>query len=114
MKYTITYPLLALTLLASCHSKDVNDQASEILSHARLALRHQNYNAARDSILSMRKKFPTAIEARKTGILLLDTIEIQAAIDSLSRATGAEWERLNVKKQFFERKLQEDKKKNEQ
>ena len=37
--------------------------------------------------------------------------EMNAAADSLSLVTGEEWKRLNVKKQFYERKLQEDLKK---
>ena len=52
-----------------------------------------------------------AIEARRQAILLLDSIEMNAAADSLRLVTGEEWKRLNVKKQFFERKLQEDLKK---
>ena len=38
----------------------------------------------------------------------LDSIEMNAAADSLKLVTGDEWKRLNVKKQFYERKLQED------
>jgi hypothetical protein len=34
-----------------------------------------------------------------------------AAQDSLDDATGEEWKRLSIKALFFERKLQEDKKK---
>ena len=36
---------------------------------------------------------------------------MNAAADSLKLVTGEEWERLNVKRQFFERKLKEDLKK---
>lgn len=105
----ITIPALALLcLIASC--QDDNDRAQDMLQDARRALAHHNYRAARDTILSMRKRYPSAIEARKQGILLLDTIELQGAKDSLSKATGKEWERLYVKQQFFQRKLEEDKK----
>ncbi len=82
-----------------------------MLDDARFALRYQHYSEARDTIFSLRKRFPTAIEARRQGILLLDSIELMAARDSLSKAEGPEWERLQVKAQFYERKLQEDQKK---
>jgi len=42
---------------------------------------------------------------------LLDSIELAAARDSLDNAEGAERERLSLKYRFFERKLQEDLKK---
>lgn len=79
-----------------------------MLSEARAALQAKDYNAARDTIMSLRKRFPTAIEARKQGILLLDSVELFAAEDSLAQADSAEWERLDVKAKFFRRKLQED------
>ena len=79
-----------------------------MLSEARAALQAKDYNAARDTIMSLRKRFPTAIEARKQGILLLDSVELFAAEDSLAMADSAEWERLDVKAKFFRRKLQED------
>ena len=82
-----------------------------MLSEARVALESGRYSEAKDSILSLRQQYPTAIEARKQAILLLDSIEMAAAADSLQYAEGEEWERLHVKKQFFERKLLEDKKK---
>jgi hypothetical protein len=59
----------------------------------------------------MRRRYPTALQARAQGILLLDSIEMLAARDSMGSATGEEWKRLSVKAQFFERKLQEDIKK---
>ena len=79
-----------------------------MLSEARAALQAKDYNAARDTIMSLRKRFPTAIEARKQGILLLDSVELFAAEDSLAKADRGEWERLDVKAKFFRRKLQED------
>ena len=93
--------------LASC-KEDVEKNAQKMLDDARFALRHGHYTEARDSILSLRAKYPTAIEARKQGILLLDSIELKAAQDSLKNATGEEWKRLDMKAKFFERKLRED------
>lgn len=82
-----------------------------MLEKSRQHLQDGRYNAARDSILSMRRQYPTALQSRAQGILLLDSIEMLAAKDSMGSATGEEWKRLSVKAQFFERKLQEDKKK---
>ena len=99
------------TLLVACSQETQDERAAAMLRDARYALHHHLYNEARDTIISLRRNCPTAIEARKQAILLLDSIEMNAAADSLRLVTGEEWERLNVKKQFFERKLQEDLKK---
>ena len=111
---SIKHPLAAaltllLVMLSACASNEERE-AQQMLQQARSALRHRLYSEARDSILSLRKKHPTAINARKQGILLLDSIELQAAADSLTKAEGNEWERLDVKRKFYERKLQEDQK----
>lgn len=105
-------PLLAL-ICASCATAPTTPEAgaSAMLEKSRLHLQDGRYDAARDSILSMRRQYPTALQSRAQGILLLDSIEMLAAKDSMGSATGEEWKRLSVKAQFFERKLQEDKKK---
>jgi len=103
--------LLAAVLLAACSQPTPEERAAKMLRDARYALHHHLWNEARDTIYSLRQNCPTAIEARRQAILLLDSIEMNAAADSLRLVTGEEWERLNVKKQFFERKLQEDLKK---
>ena len=111
MKHSALLSLLAVTLLAACANETPQERAAIMLREARYALHHHLYNEARDTIFSLRRKCPTAIEARKQAIPLLDSIEMNAAADSLKLVTGKEWERLNVKKQFYERKLQEDLKK---
>ena len=102
--------LLAAVLLVACSQETPEERAALMLKDARYALHHHLWNEARDTILSLRRNCPTAIEARRQAILLLDSIEMNAAADSLRLVTGEEWKRLNVKKQFFERKLQEDQK----
>ena len=110
IKHTLAAALtLLLVMLSACASNEERE-AQQMLQQARSALRHRLYSEARDSILSLRKKHPTDINARKQGILLLDSIELQAAADSLTKAEGNEWERLDVKRKFYERKLQEDQK----
>ena len=100
MKSKILLPLLLLSLMA-CSGNKEEQKAMRMLGDARFALKHQHFAEARDSIL----------EARRQAILLLDSIEMAAAADSLKQAEGPEWERLNMKVKFYERKLQEDKKK---
>lgn len=110
MKKTIITATLSAVLMA-CTGNGSDADAARMLQDARTALGHKRYAAARDTILAMRRRHPEAIEARRRAILLLDSVELSAAADSMRGATGAEWERLDVKRQFFERKLQEDKKK---
>lgn len=107
-----TYILALFSLMCiSCATESPEKEASAMLEKSRQHLLDERYDAARDSILSMRKKYPNALACRRQGILLLDSIEMIAARDSMGNATGEEWKRLNIKTQFFERKLQEDQKK---
>jgi len=111
MKKNVLFLSALMLMLCACGGDDANRKASSMLSDARFALKYGHYSEARDSILSLRQKYPTAIEVRRQAILLLDSIEMAAAADSMKNAEGEEWERLHVKQQFFERKLIEDKKK---
>ena len=125
--------------LSSCSkAKDaraVDEEAGcRSLAGARSAFYAKHYDEARDSIMSLRQNHPLALEARKQGILLLDSIELFAAQDSLdalnmvaqrqymssldnpdaplqldSATYVDEHERLDMKIKFFERKIQEDK-----
>lgn len=115
-RHLLLLPLcMLMCLLSACDKQSSVDRAAgRMLGDARFALRYAHYDEARDSILSMRKQYPTALKARAQGILLLDSIELTAARDSLQRAEGPEWERLHVKVQFYERKLMEDLKKNKE
>lgn len=107
MKY-IPLLLSAIAFVACTSKPDPEVMGQRLLQDARFALRHQHYSEARDSILSLRANYPRAIEARRQALLLLDSIEIQAATDSLAVADSADWERLDVKHKFFLRKLEED------
>ncbi len=111
IKDKVILPLVLLSLTACGSGNKEEQKAGRMLDDARFALRHQHYAEARDTILSMRRLHPTALEARRQAILLLDSIEMAAAADSLKQAEGPEWERLDMKVKFYERKLQEDKKK---
>lgn len=131
--------IIASLFVTSCTLFESDQQRQERLGAEKLvAARHAlvagNYDEARDSIMSLRKNTPFAFEARKQAILLLDSIELLAARDSLDALPPSirqlhittptaddaiqiakgnlplvdEYERLLVKVQFFERKLLED------
>lgn len=118
--------LLILLLLVGC--KDARQEArdtqaaqgSVLLSEARSLCQAGRYDAARDTIHSLRRTCPLAIEARRQAILLMDSVEMLAAQDSLATLPArmdtalagyaAEYERLSLKAQFFQRKLEHDKK----
>lgn len=131
--------IVVLMLLAGCSLFESDQERQErmgavILSQAREALYAARYDEARDSIMSLRQHTPLAFDARQQAILLLDSIELMAAKDSLAAlppsvrqmhittpttedaiaiAKGElplvdEYERLLVKVQFYERKLLED------
>ena len=108
--------ITAAIALMACNSKPQSKEAAQtpagmqLLSEARELLAQEKYDAARDKITKLRNDYPRAFEARRAAILLLDSIEIAAASDSLTFAvtTDEELERLSIKLQFFERKLEED------
>lgn len=131
--------ITATLIVASCTLFESDQQrqerlAAQTLSAARSALQSANYDQARDSIISLRRNTPLAFEARRQAILLLDSIELLAARDSLEALPPSvrqmhisspttqdaidiakgnlplvdEYERLLVKVQFYERKLHED------
>lgn len=106
-----TFLLAALAGMTACTSVSPETEADVLLQKSRQHLAERHYDAARDSILSLRRRFPTAVETRAKALLLLDSVEMTAARDSMGNTTGEEWKRLSVKTQFYERKLQEDKKK---
>lgn len=85
MKKILPMALFCL-LAAACSSekKDPNREAAPMLESARVLMNGKNYQAAKDSVLSLRKKYPTAFEARRQGILVMDSIELLQARDSLA------------------------------
>jgi len=95
--------------LSACSGKpDAETEGQRMLNEARRELSQKNYSAARDTIMALRVRCSQALHARRQALILLDSIELLGAADSLSQAHGEEWERLDVKHKFFQRKLQED------
>ena len=80
------YALLLPILICSCSDKEAQTgaQAGRMVNDARTLMKEGDYPRAKDSILAMRRRFPTAFEARATGIIVLDSIELLAAQDTLA------------------------------
>ncbi len=90
---------MALAVTSCKHEPTDEEQGAVLLEEARQLLGQGDLQAARDTILSMRQRFPHAISVRKQAILTLDSVELQQAIldgDSL-------------KTEFYLRKLEFDK-----
>lgn len=115
-----TLLFMATLVLSGCFEK--RSEAYDYLDKARNAMALRRYDVARDTIFAMRRRFPEAIDARRQGILVLDSVELQAATDSLNalrkvpqgmtpdeeRAHNEEFKRLEMKVKFYQRKLSED------
>ena len=61
------------------------EEAFFMLDHARELLADGQFSAARDTILSLRRQYPTALQTRRAAILTLDSVELLETRDSLSR-----------------------------
>lgn len=84
-------------LFIACTSElNPEQQGQQMLAEARQLYSDGNYSAAHDTVLSLRKRFPTALNARHEAILLMDSIELQLA------------EGDSLKTEFFRRKLEHD------
>ncbi len=94
------------------------------LDSARAALKSKDYEGAKEKIIELRRRCPRAIEARKMGILLMDSIELAEAQTELQKADSimqadstrrdnARFEELCEKVKFYHRKLQHDIEKNQ-
>lgn len=80
------YTLLLPIIVCSCTGQEDKEEeyAGRMLNAARTLMTEGNYVAAKDSILAMRETFPTAFKARATGIVVMDSIELLAAQDTLA------------------------------
>lgn len=86
MKAVRIFIMLGMALLGSgCKtSEDVAEQqASQMLDEARVLLADGHFSAARDTILSLRRQYPTALQTRRAAIVTLDSVELLETRDSL-------------------------------
>lgn len=108
MKKVFPFAFLALFIL-SCTLKKADPEApaSAMLEKAR-ALRSQGkYASAKDTIELMRKQHPTAFRARTVGIVVLDSIELLEAQDTLALLDSA----LKAEQEVFEKVQQRNQRK---
>ena len=130
MHYFFRYTLfLFAVLLVACNSSAPQQsearqkdeaKAKDILLNARTAFQQKHYDDARKQLRSLRRNCPLALNARESGILLMDSIEISATsdrireIDSLvqietqqkgkvSAPTQAQFEELCQQAKFYHR-----------
>jgi len=82
----VKYSLLASLALTSCHETidRQETQAGAMLGEARSLLANSQFGAARDTILSLRKRHPQALSVRRAAILTLDSVELLEARDTLA------------------------------
>ncbi len=107
MKMKRIVPIICISAaaaLAACGSKqqDPEVMGQQMLNEARTLLSQGNTDAARDTIMSLRQRYPLAVQARRQAILTLDSIELQAA-----RNEGD-----SLKTEFYIRKIEFDKENN--
>ena len=88
--------LIPIIYIACAHEPDPEQQGRQMLREARQLYADGNYEASRDTILSLRRRFPTALDARRQAILLMDSIELQLAQGD------------SLRTEFFRRKLEHD------
>jgi len=91
--------VLLLVTLSCTTQADPEAEGQQMLVEARAAYVRGDYTSARDTIMSLRKRFPKAFDARRQAILLLDSVELMDA-----RQQGD-----SLKTEFFRRKLEHDK-----
>lgn len=82
--------LLTLIFLCSCtdKEKEAETKAAAMVGTARELMLEGSYAEAKDSILAMRHRYPTALAVRREGLVVLDSVELLAAEDSLSIISG--------------------------
>ncbi len=104
--YIITATIFAFVACKQNANNSVDKEENEeqagmkMLEKARNQLGKSDTEAARNTIMDLRKQYPLAIEARKQAILTLDSIELAAA----------KLENDTLKVQFYQQKIIFDKK----
>jgi hypothetical protein len=82
--FLLTIALCTIITACGISDKDHEAQGQIYLQKARIALQHKKFNIAKQIIKDLRDSVPFAIEARKAGILLMDSIELRLAQEELN------------------------------
>ncbi|MCF0194467.1 MAG: hypothetical protein HUK00_04740 [Bacteroidaceae bacterium] len=99
--------VIMVLVAVGCGADHHEREAREMVINARIMFAAGEYKSACDTIRAMRTRYPRAIEARREALLLLDSIEMQAAIDSMSMsATEREADEHLMHIEFLQKRIQ--------
>ncbi|MDO4161064.1 MAG: hypothetical protein Q4D41_11460 [Prevotellaceae bacterium] len=77
--FTCLLALLAVMAMAGCSDNSAEKAAEDMLKQAESLFEKGDYTKALSSIDSLRKKYPKAIEVRKSALKLYQNIELKRA-----------------------------------
>lgn len=99
---------MAFVVLTACQQKNENDEANALLAEIETLYETGQYRTALDSIESLRRRFPTSVEARRKGLRLWQEASLKmaqadiAVTDSALQATTAQ---MQAEKRIYERNM---------
>ena len=108
MKRTFFFIVTAFVVLTACQQKNENDEANALLAEIETLYETGQYRTALDSIESLRRRFPTSVEARRKGLRLWQEASLKmaqadiAVTDSALQATMAQ---MQAEKRIYERNM---------
>lgn len=108
MKRTFFFIATALVVLTACQQKNENDEANALLAEIETLYETGQYRTALDSIESLRRRFPTSVEARRKGLRLWQEASLKmaqadiAVTDSALQATMAQ---MQAEQRIYERNM---------
>lgn len=108
MKRTFFFIATALVILTACQQKNENDEANALLAEIETLYETGQYRTALDSIESLRRRFPTSVEARRKGLRLWQEASLKmaqadiAVTDSALQATTAQ---MQAEQRIYERNM---------
>ncbi len=89
MKKYIVMIGICLVLLACHGNKSDEEKAVPLLSKIESLYREGHYQAALDSIVQLREKYPTAINARKKALVIWQDASLKKAQDDIAKTDSA-------------------------
>ena len=97
-----------VVVLTACQQKNENDGATALLAEIETLYETGQYRTALDSIESLRRRFPTSVEARRKGLRLWQEASLKmaqadiAVTDSALQATMAQ---MQAEQRIYERNM---------
>ena len=108
MKRTFFFIATAFVVLTACQQKNENYEANALLAEIETLYETGQYRTALDSIESLRRRFPTSVEARRKGLRLWQEASLKmaqadiAVTDSALQATTAQ---MQAEQRIYERNM---------